>query len=676
MFCVIFIYCWLMSFAMSAPSNNDTFHNESNSSMSNNTFKFPVVEDCVLDMKWSEVMQIIQFMKNDAVNIVDFELIYVNIHKVRDSTFTQFSLVTLVGREIVHLLHEMFFGIKLTLNAGRRNLKLHINETGKGCFNVMDMDEFIVGEIFQQIFLVAKQPISHEICYLGERDLNRPYLCCQITEYDFIGSLKFQCLETNAFLRTTFYSTIFTAITFVILPIYYLKLLFHLLSYSLFDIRYSKYYKLEESTMSLSSIALRRLWKQPEMTFARHFRAVPLVCIFLSIVYSLIFFLHSYSLMLLAMCFLLLLLFARVTPNDISHGPITSIPKIGNFFIHQMVSWMGYSEQILRQKDESEEFEDVIALLTLPFNRKHWRKHLRKQRRELMMNGFGFFRFWILICLICVFYVPLCLCWSIILLYLYLIYKIVALSIALFLDINSCFFHAVGVCIMLVGGTLFCYVSILALQYFLLGVFLNLIYFIPYLASFSVLTFHCYSYWKSVEEKYFVLKQLIYEECRDIQRVSNGYIPNRHPKPKENVLPVVSRELYDKVREELLPYHTNLFYFSLKLLMLSIFAYCIFELVNTLHALKISAVVQVLITVSVSIVPYIFNMEKLNTSEARKKAWLEKMKLNVKYIVEELTLEDPELARTVLIIQDKSNGTVDREQETAYENVLQYESSV
>ena len=178
-----------------------------------------------------------------------------------------------------------------------------------------------------------------------------------------------------------------------------------------------------------------------------------------------------------------------------------------------------------------------------------------------------------------------------------------------------------------------------------------------------------------MEEKYFVLKQLIYEECRDIQRVNNGCIPSRHPKRKENVLPVVSRELYDKVREELLPYHTNLFYFSLKVLMLSIFAYGIFELVNTLHALKISAVVRVLITLSVSIVPYIFNMEKLSTSEARKKAWLEKMKLNVKYIVEELTLEDPELARTVLIIQDKSNDTVNREQETAYENV-QYVSSV
>jgi hypothetical protein len=237
-------------------------------------------------------------------------------------------------------------------------------------------------------------------------------------------------------------------------------------------------------------------------------------------------------------------------------------------------------------------------------------------------------------------------------------------------------FQTVAMCWILVSGTYVCYILIFALQSFLLGIFLNLVYFIPYLASFSVLTFHCYSYWKSVEEKYFALKQLIYEECRDIQRVNNGCIPSRHPKRKENVLPVVSRELYDKVREELLPYHTNLFYFSLKVLMLSIFAYGIFELVNTLHALKFSAVVGVLITFSVSIVPYIFNMEKLNTSEARKKAWLENIKLNVKYIVEEPTLEDPELARTVLIIQDKSNDTVDREQETAYENVLQYESSV
>jgi hypothetical protein len=179
-----------------------------------------------------------------------------------------------------------------------------------------------------------------------------------------------------------------------------------------------------------------------------------------------------------------------------------------------MVFWMGYSEQILRQKDESEEFEDVIAILTLPFNEKHWKKKIGE-----LLSRFGFSRFtclqlfptMILACLICVFYVSLCLFWSIGLLCLYVIYKTVTLSMILFFSysFSSSLSNAVPVCAILLGGTYVCYILILALQYFLLGIVLNLVYFIPYLASFLVLTFHCYSYWKSVEEKYFVLKQLI-----------------------------------------------------------------------------------------------------------------------------------------------------------------------
>jgi hypothetical protein len=90
-----------------------------------------------------------------------------------------------------------------------------------------------------------------------------------------------------------------------------------------------------------------------------------------------------------------------------------------------MVSWMGYSEQILRQNDESEEFEDVIAMSTLAFNKKQWKKNIGE-----LLSRFRFSRFtvlqlipaMILACLICVFYVSLCLLWSIVLLYLYLIY--------------------------------------------------------------------------------------------------------------------------------------------------------------------------------------------------------------------------------------------------------------
>ena len=169
-----------------------------------------------------------------------------------------------------------------------------------------------------------------------------------------------------------------------------------------------------------------------------------------------------------------------------------------------------------------------------------------------------------------------------------------------------------------------------------------------------------------MEEKYCVLKRLIYEACRDKQQVNNGCIPNRHPKREEKVLPVVSKELYDKIREELLPYDTNLFYFGLKIFWYFVFSFGIFHLINMLNEFNVTGVVQVVTTASLGIIPHIFNMVGLKTSEERKKAWEERLKLNVNYMVEDLIREDPELARTVLI-KDGDNEVVAN---------IQYESSV
>ena len=194
-------------------------------------------------------------------------------------------------------------------------------------------------------------------------------------------------------------------------------------------------------------------------------------------------------------------------------------------------------------------------------------------------------------------------------------------------------------------------IVILTILSFLLGLFLNLIYFIPYMAFFSVLTFYCYSFWKTMEEKYFVLKRLIYEACQETQMINNGCIPSRHPKPSEKVLAVVSKELYNKIREEFLPYDTNLFYFGLKIFWSIAFSFVIFTLINMLNAFNVTGLVQVVTTASLGIMPHILNITGLRDSEERKKAWNEDLKLNVKYMVEELIREDPELARTVLIIE-------------------------
>ena len=207
-------------------------------------------------------------------------------------------------------------------------------------------------------------------------------------------------------------------------------------------------------------------------------------------------------------------------------------------------------------------------------------------------------------------------------------------------------FHIFGLCFSSVPSTPIIAYTIVS---FLLGLFLNLFHFIPFIAFFSVLTFYCSTYWKTMEEKYFVLKQLIYEACREAQNINN--IPNRHPKPGEKVLPVVSSKLYDKIREEFLPYDTNLFYFGLKMLWAIAFSLGILALINMLNELNVTGLVQVVTTASLGVMPHIFNMVALKTSEAKTKAHNENLKLNLKYMVEELIRQDPELARTVLIME-------------------------
>ena len=70
-----------------------------------------------------------------------------------------------------------------------------------------------------------------------------------------------------------------------------------------------------------------------------------------------------------------------------------------------------------------------------------------------------------------------------------------------------------------------------------------------------------------------------------------------------------------------------------------------------LNAFNVTGLVQVVTTASLGIMPHILNITGLRDSEERQKAWNEDLKLNVKYMVEELIREDPELARTVLIME-------------------------
>lgn len=111
------------------------------------------------------------------------------------------------------------------------------------------------------------------------------------------------------------------------------------------------------------------------------------------------------------------------------------------------------------------------------------------------------------------------------------------------------------------------YVVVFVVQSLLLGLFLNVIHFTPYLASFSVLTFYCYGSWKSLEEKYLLLKRIVYKACRDKpdpdtrddNEISLKENEKISLKENEELIPVVTEELYENVRKKFLPYGVSLF---------------------------------------------------------------------------------------------------------------------
>ena len=114
---------------------------------------------------------------------------------------------------------------------------------------------------------------------------------------------------------------------------------------------------------------------------------------------------------------------------------------------------------------------------------------------------------------------------------------------------------------------------------------------------------------------------------------------------------VVSKELYDNIRERLLPYHGNLFRFVMNVFWICIFSYIILTLVRVLQTNDVSPTVQLLTTLSVSAVPYIMNTVAGKKGEEQKDAEKEQLKHSVKPLVDTLTADNPDLRRTQLIIQ-------------------------
>ena len=667
MFLLLF-YCGLLSTVVSAHFNNDTSHdgdeldiNTTLSTLPSTTISVP--KYCILEMKHSDISQIVELFNSNLVNVV---VIYISFSNGshEGELFSDFivSLSKPVGREILYALGtSQFRYFQWTLKAGIRSFQLDVNGSQNDCIKTGKNATDFVLESTQHIVDSVNLAMNYHVCSFFKETLSGKVkqTCCQVTTSSLNSKFNYKCPKGSSFL---FESNMLWTVIFSVMHIFAFFYLAWLISVFLsrteFDLKYPEYYKLEESMMSPSTILFKVIWDENGRVVS-FIRSLVLEGVFSYFCYlmwctgeqnTIISIIFTFPFVIGVLSFLVSNLFRSKTTDTMT----SEIQKMKDLHMISVKGKRGH-------------FESVVEIIIQPFNPIVWRniiknlyndckafvtyKTRRFRNRTLKTLALCFYSVLaLLICFVCI-SILFCLLISFSILYpvMTMLVTLIYVQLTYPVKYRNRFLASLSVG----AGAIFSMYSIFIISYsivsFLLGLFLNLFYFIPYIAFFSVLTFYCSTYWKTLEEKYFVLKQLIYEACQETQNINN--IPNRHPKPGEKVLPVVSSKLYDKIREEFLPYDTNLFYFGLKMFWVIAFSLGILALINMFNEFNVTGLVQVVTTASLGVMPHIFNMVGSKTSEAKTKAHNEDLKLNMKYMVQELTREDPELARTVLIME-------------------------
>ena len=680
MFLLLF-YCGLLSTVVSAHFNNDTSHdgdeldiNTTLSTLPSTTI--PVSKDCVLEMKHSDISQIVELFNSHLVNVVVIHISFSNgSHEGELLSDFNVSLSNPIGRQILYALEMWVFRyFQWTLKAGIRNFKLNVKGSQNDCIKTGKNATDFALESTQHIVNSVNFSINYEVCSsFKETSSGKVNLtCCQMKKPNLMTEFNYKCPKGKYFLfEIDLPGFVISYMIMYFGSFYSIWLLYVLLSRTEFNLKYPEYYKLEESMMSPSTILLKVIWDENGrvVSFIRSFVLVGVFSYFWYLLLSTDTPNTDVSIIVFTSLFVfwgLVFLVSNLFRSTITESSemLKRIEEIrSHFFVNILPMY--------RWKGNRRYFEDVVNIMIQPFNLKVWKaviKTLYNNCKAFVIDKTRRYRVCTLKTLALCFYsilaLLICFVWVSILFFFLTIYSIsispgpaVALFYATYAskyrnDSRSTFvlswYLVFGLFFASMPTMIIITMSILS---FLLGLILNLFHFLPFIAFFSVLTFYCSTYWKTMEEKYFVLKQIIYEACQETQNINNGCIPNRHPKPGEKVLLVVSRKLYDKIREEFFPYHTNLFYFVLKMFWAITFSLGILALINMLNESNITGLVQVVTTASLGVMPHIFNMVGSKTSEAKTKAYNENLKLNVKYMVEELIREDPELARTVLIME-------------------------
>ena len=561
----LIVCCGLLFSVASASSNDETSNERINISkalpvMPNlSSTVTPSCKPCDLEMKDSEISQIVELFNNDLVHVVNISVSLSTVSHGKELLFDfHVQLMNPIGREILFVLQV--FTPRTTspwsLTVGIREFKLHAVESQDDCIrHRRNATEFTVAteatqfafESIRNIVRTINLATKYDVWYSfkdfssGEERKN----CCHITKTNFL-ECNDGCSVSNSYLFRS--GLPWVALLYILIFLFSLSLtwlFFHFESRTHFNVEYSKFYKLEESNISPSFLFFKIIWEEKGRLIA-----CIRVCLLTSVLAYLCFLWNSIFLgirlyAIVAVFYVIVCLFPRKRNTSSMHKDQRI--KIFMSLFGRFLVWCGYDEAELRQELTSCENIGIIKMLTSPFNVKFWRKTSETVNQKLatftsnytlrFLTACPCYAFVVFIYLFLVCALPFYFLAAVIYFLFYRLFSLLSLvsklkhwCVLLFLPhltILSVLFFVVWLFLIF----LWTFVVIpMATVSLVLGLFLNLIFFIPYLAFLSILIFYSVSYWKSMEEKYLVLKRIIYETCRDTQNVDNDIITNRRLK--------------------------------------------------------------------------------------------------------------------------------------------------
>ena len=517
-------------------------------------------KNCVLLKKKSEILEIVELLKSDRIHVVDIRIVFSRNGSYK-LNLADVKVSDPIGQEILYTLQQWRFKyVTWTLNAGIRHFELNVEESPNDCIDELtDVADFASKNILD--IVRSMNLTTHYKVWYSFNKLEQ--ICCPTATYNMPKCSHELCSKDNSLLYESYVLWDIAAVL-MMFGLFWggVSLLSVFLSRTKFGIKYPEYYKLKESMMSMISIFFTIVWEERDRkaSFIRSFLLRGVFLYFIYLQFGPIRFFDTHILLFLfsGLFFSIPYLFKPKITKSLILGEIEeecepscvfSITQrfVDNISVLHVVSDLGYGQS---------PYFDLIKDITKPFNLKFWEKipffdFLTSSLRTRGSNRIfcRFFKFltlffcyvfeivfWsVFLCIAIAFYAFFVIPCVPVLYVFNLIFLAGSLKYS-YIEFCSNFWSILGLIDLMSLCTFFIFsffVMTFGTQSFVLGLFLNLTYFIPYFAFLAVLLFYCGSYWKSMEEKYLVLKRLIYEECQDVQDVNNGCIPNRHLKKKE-----------------------------------------------------------------------------------------------------------------------------------------------